>query len=622
MTKKMPDLSVLIPARNERWLSRTVEDVVAHAKGDTEVIVVLDGAWPEPGYELVQRDNVQVIYLPQSIGQRAAVNLAARVSTAQYVMKLDAHCAVAEGFDVTLVESAKELGPDATQIPAQHNLHVFDWVCDECGHRQYQGPTPASCVGCGRPGMRMDVVWNAVRRRTEFWRFDSDLKFNYWGAYQERPESQGEIVDVMTSLGACFFIARERFWRLGGLDEAHGSWGQFGVEVACKSWLSGGRHVVNKRTWFSHLFRTQGGDFGFPYQLARSTQEASREYSRNLWLKNAWPGQVRPLRWLVEKFSPVPGWSQEQVDALPDLIRMQAVRTRRVSKGLVYYTDNQCPEPIAWTVREQLQRVAPGPIVSVSLQPIDFGQNVVPFQCNECGLIKWARASDGAWWNDHLHGSEYQPEMYKPLERGYLTMFKQILAGLEALDTDIAFLVEHDVLYHASHFEAEPKPGTYLYNQHVWKVDAKSGRALHYCCSQTSGLCADRQLLIDHYRTRVAYVEAHGYSRNNGFEPGTRHVRHGGFDDLPAETWMSDVPNVDIRHGHNLTPSRWRKDQFRNQKYTEGWTEADAVPGWGVTIGRFGAFLDEVHQRSGVDDDATIHGALHEDRRGLCATAG
>ena len=42
----MPDLSVLIPARSEMFLRRTIEDILAHMEGDTEIIVVCDGNWP------------------------------------------------------------------------------------------------------------------------------------------------------------------------------------------------------------------------------------------------------------------------------------------------------------------------------------------------------------------------------------------------------------------------------------------------------------------------------------------------------------------------------------------------------------------------------------------------
>lgn len=157
------------------------------------------------------------------------------------------------------------------------------------------------------------MVWQPrMRRRTDFARFDRDLHFQYWRAYEKRPEAQGDIADVMCSVGACWFMRRERFWEMGGCDEGHGSWGQMGVEFACKAWLSGGRQVVNKKTWFSHMFRTQPG-FGFPYHLSGSDVDRARAYSHWLWGGGNWPQAVHPLPWLIEKFAPVPGW--EDVNA-------------------------------------------------------------------------------------------------------------------------------------------------------------------------------------------------------------------------------------------------------------------------------------------------------------------
>jgi glycosyltransferase involved in cell wall biosynthesis len=303
----MRDLSVLIPARNEMWTARTVEDVLAHARADTEVIVVLDGVPADP--PLPVNPRVQVIQLGESIGQRAAVDLAARLSSARYVMKLDAHCAVDHGFDSKLIAAARELSEDVAQIPAQYNLHAFNWVC-ACGETLYQGPTPTTCK-CGQPHYTRDVIWHRRKNKlTTAWRFDTEPRFQYW---REQQQTQvGSICDVMTSLGACFFMSRERFWQLGGLDEVAGSWGSFGIEVACKSWLSGGRHVVNRDTWFAHMFRTQGGDFSFPYQISASQQERARVRARELWFENTWPGQVRPLSWLIEHFAPIPVWHEKE----------------------------------------------------------------------------------------------------------------------------------------------------------------------------------------------------------------------------------------------------------------------------------------------------------------------
>jgi hypothetical protein len=166
-------------------------------------------------------------------------------------------------------------------------------------------------------------------------------------------------------------------------------------------------------------------------------------------------------------------------------------------------------------------------------------------------------------------------------ERGYLTMFRQILAGLEALDTDDAFLAEHDLLYSPSHFDfAPPTQDRYYYNLNVWKVDADTGRAVTYLTKQTSGLCADRHLLIQHYRERIRRCEAEGFSRRMGFEPGS-HGRKERIDDVSSDVWRSQYPNIDIRHDKNLTASRWSQADFRDQKHCQGWRESDEIPGWG-----------------------------------------
>ena len=245
----MPALSVLIPARNEEFLARTIDSVTANMRGDTEVIAVCDGYWPDP----VIRDHprVNLIHYTEPVGQRAGTNYAAKLSRAKYVLKLDAHCSVAEGFDVDLMApyESGEVGMDTTTVPRMFNLHAFDWVCAD-GHIRYQGP-PGPCTDCGKPTER-EIRWAPRRsRKTDFARFDKALHFQYWRQWGHRPEAQGEIADLMCSVGACWMMPTERYWELGGMDEGHGSWGQMGVEVACKSWLSGGRQVVNKRTWFA-----------------------------------------------------------------------------------------------------------------------------------------------------------------------------------------------------------------------------------------------------------------------------------------------------------------------------------------------------------------------------------
>lgn len=548
----MYDLSILIPAREEMFLSHTVENILQNIRGNTEVIIVLDGYWES----VPDAPNVTVLHLEKSIGQRGAQNQAARLSSAKYVMKIDAHCVVDEGFDVKMMEAMHD---DYTMVPTMYNLHAFDWLCPE-GHRIYQGPTPKGCLQCGKPMVRDIIMQPRWSRRSWFYRFDRTLHFQYWGAFGERPEAQGDVAPTLSIQGSCFMMTREKYWEWNICDEdTFNSWGQQGVEVALKTWLNGGQVMVNKKTWYAHMFRTQGGDFTFPYSNPQSKIDENREKSRKMFIDGEWKGKY-DLNWLLEKFRPVPDWHFQVQDKV------------RKTKGVVYYTNGNAPEDILQAVRKQLKKgMKEKHIVSVSLQPLEFGQNVV---LNE--------------------------------QSGYLTMAKQILAGLEKSTAEVIFLCEHDVLYHPSHFDfIPPREDVVYYNTNVWRVRESDGHALYVNkLQQLSGLVAYRSTLLAHYKKRVALLEnflkgktdqvAFGqYIRKMGFEPGT-HGRPERVDELTADSYQSQYPNLDLRHELNLTPSRWNKDQFRNQKYTDGWTESEEVPGWGIVKNRVSEILASI----------------------------
>lgn len=548
------DLSILIPARNEVFLAKTVEGLLQSIRGRTEIIVALDGQWADP--PIPDDPRVTIIFFPKSIGQRAATNQAARLSKAKYVMKLDAHCILDVGFDLKMMMDMK---PDMTMIPTMYNLHAFDWVCKNCGDRQYQGPSEKylKCDKCG--GMReKEIIWKPrMNRKSLYYRFDKTLHFQYWGEYGNRPEAQtSDLVEIMSAQGSCFMLTREKYWELDICDESHGSWGQQGVEVAMKTWLSGGRLVTTKKTWYSHMFRTQGGDFGFPYPISGSDVNKARMYSRALWVDGRWdkalPG--RDLAWVLDKFKPIPDW-HETAPASPLAVSSES------RKGIVFYTDNQVNLKLAHKVQKLLKQTKI-PIVSASLKPMPkMGKNI------------------------HL-----------PLERGYLTMFKQQLAALEASDAEIIFMCEHDVFYHPSHFDfVPPKKDVFYYNINVWKVRDTDGHAVKVdVCQQVSGLVAYREFLIEEYKRRVARLTQNGSSKDEvikfergwGFEPGTKSIKRGGFSDYTAENFESKSPNLDIRSSHNITRNRWDPKEFRNPENTKGWTESTIwkIPGW-VTHG-------------------------------------
>ncbi len=294
----MYELSVLIPARNEIWLTKTIEDILQHSEADTEIIAVLDGHFPDP--PIKQDKRVTVVCLQKSIGQRAATNLACRLSKAKYVMKCDAHCSFDQGFDRKMIKGMKD---NWTMVPIMKNLQAFEWIC-QCGFRKKQGPI-IPCPECGKK-MEKDVVWFPRKGvNSTAYRFNSQLEFKYWGDYKKKQKE--DIADTMSLQGSCFMLTRKKYWELDICDESWGSWGGQGAEVALKTWLSGGEVKCNKKTWYAHLFRTQGKDFSFPYPNPGHEQKKAKNMLRDIFLNDKWPKAKYPLQWLIDKFDP-PEW--------------------------------------------------------------------------------------------------------------------------------------------------------------------------------------------------------------------------------------------------------------------------------------------------------------------------
>lgn len=277
------DLSVIIPSRNEKYLQNTIDSVLGAIEADTEIIVVLDGCWPEQ--PIPDNPRVTLIHHTESVGQRQSINEAARISRGKFIMKLDAHCAVGPGFDRILIEDWQ---PGWTMVPTMLNLDHTTWQPKR--HKK----TTAMYIGCDEGRM---------------------LRAEY---YSRPPTFDTPVHETMCCMGPGWFLSAEDFWKQGGCDEGHGSWGQQGVEVSLKAWLSGGALMTDENCWFSHLFRGGGGP-GFPYTITGTEVEAARQYSRDLWLGDKWPLATRTLRWLIEKFEP-PGWEhvleQERIDEL------------------------------------------------------------------------------------------------------------------------------------------------------------------------------------------------------------------------------------------------------------------------------------------------------------------
>lgn len=229
-----------------------------------------------------------------------------------------------------------------------------------------------------------------------------------------------------------------------------------------------------------------------------------------------------------------------------------------MTKGIIYYTDNKLPDPIFSIVQDHILK-ANLPIVSVSLMPINFGENFVL---------------------DNLYPN-------------IVTMTKQITKALEESSADYVFFCEHDVLYPLSHFEfTPPRDDIYYYNANVWRWRYPDDVAITYDrLISLSGLCVNRKLALDHYKKRLEkIIQMHwdtdtkrhepDWARKWGYEPGTKKIKRGGFSDEDFETWESTDPIVDIRHRKTFSPPKTTLDGFKHAPTNWQETTLDNLSGW------------------------------------------
>jgi glycosyltransferase involved in cell wall biosynthesis len=284
-------LSVIIPSRNERFLQKTVEDVLAKAQGDIEVVVILEGYWPDP--PLKQDPRVVVIHNSVAHGMRNAINAGMAVATGEYLMKLDAHCMLGEGFDVIMKADCDD---DWLVVPRRLSLEPETWTILENGKAPVDAHYLSWPFQPDKPGRGLHgTVWN------------------------ERARLRKDILidEEMSSQGSSWFTHRNHWNRIIGpmSCEGYGRFVQEMQELGLKTWLSGGKLMVNKKTWYAHLHK--GSKYGRGYVMSGRETEAGTKYSVDYWMYNQWADRKYDIDWLIDRFWPVPSWPENWRSLVP-----------------------------------------------------------------------------------------------------------------------------------------------------------------------------------------------------------------------------------------------------------------------------------------------------------------
>lgn len=289
--------SVVIPSRSDQYLQKTVDDLLAKAEGDIEVIVVYDGRWADP----VLKDDPRVIQihhgtLTDNLGMRESINAGVAISHGEYIMKLDEQCMVGQGFDRILQADCED---NWVVIPRRKRLEPETWSLVNDGRRD------------------IDYMYIEYPYAKPF-----DKTQGLHGAEWKRPERDGIMIDdTPTSQGSCYFMKRS-WWdkTICRLDSTYyGAFTMEAQEITLKTWFSGGRVVVNKNTFYAHWHKgSKGKGYAFTnaqYRRHQEGMEKGRIYAIEYWLntKDFKLGELSDKYdwdWFVnKKFPGMPGWS-------------------------------------------------------------------------------------------------------------------------------------------------------------------------------------------------------------------------------------------------------------------------------------------------------------------------
>lgn len=272
-------ISIIIPARNEIFLQRTIQDLIEHAEGEIEIIAILDGYWPNP--QLEDHKQLRLVHRGKSRGMRDAINSGVAIARGEYILKLDAHCMVDQGFDIKLLADCED---DWVVIPRRKRLDATLWQIKDVG----------------KPDVDYEYITNP---KTD------DMHGAVW---TERAIERKDILidENPTFQGSCWFMKKEYFNFLELMDEkTYGSFYNEAQEISLKVWLSGGKVMTNKKTWYAHLHK--GKEFGRGYPLGGNERSTARDAVMQ-WAKHdkVWSRQIYSFEYLKTLFPNMPTWNK------------------------------------------------------------------------------------------------------------------------------------------------------------------------------------------------------------------------------------------------------------------------------------------------------------------------
>ncbi len=225
-------VSVIMVARNEKLLGKTLNNMQQMSEGPIEFIVLLDGPNDEPID--IAGAKTTIITLKDNIGRRPATDKAVSYAKGKYVFHIDSHCKT-DVFGWDTIYKQLCIDKRTMVIPDLDALLVDKYKSKgrRAGHKYID--------------VRYKDQWSGVK-------------------------TQGRNEYTITGNGMGWFLEKQFYDAFNGCCKKQPArWGNFGVEWASKVWLSdpygegiGGKVILCGEVPFAHMWKTGGTGYNTP----------------------------------------------------------------------------------------------------------------------------------------------------------------------------------------------------------------------------------------------------------------------------------------------------------------------------------------------------------------------
>jgi glycosyltransferase involved in cell wall biosynthesis len=259
-------LSIVIPSYKDPFVHKTIDSLLENSEGEIEVIVVLDGYWPEK--PIKDDPRIKLLQLGKNRGMRGAINAGVSIAMGEFILRSDQHCMFAKGYDKVLTANCED-----------------NWIVTTT--RYFLDPIKWEVMDIPPVNYEKLVIQGGVKFSGRPW-----------------PERDSERKDIMIdetmAMQGSMWMMKKSWWEKCIVElqtEGYGQMYQDSHEMIFKTWKAGGRMMLNKNTWFAHKHRSfvEGRHEGTKENS--SLRGESGLYAIKMW-KDYYEGEIRP-KWKI-----------------------------------------------------------------------------------------------------------------------------------------------------------------------------------------------------------------------------------------------------------------------------------------------------------------------------------